>query len=497
MDLQLTTAPQVSATGCAILPIFAEKTMSASAKTYDSAHGGMIQQALELQGFSGEAETSLYIPKLQKGGANAVLLVGCGKANELTPLSWTRMCNHVAGQLKTVKLTEAEWYLADIARDDFSEKRVMQIAVMALQQSVYQFKAFKSKQDPTPTLDKVNFVVTDVNAKLRDQLAQSKAVQLGMTLCKDLGNTPANVCTPTYLAERATQLSSKYSSIKTTILDEEEMKDIGMNSLLSVSKGSDEPAKLILMEYRGAKNQDAPPHALVGKGITFDSGGISIKPSANMDEMKYDMCGAASVMGTLLAIAEMKLPINVIGAIAASENLPGGKASKPGDIVTSLSGKTIEILNTDAEGRLVLCDALTYIERYKPASVIDIATLTGAMIIALGHEITGMMSNTEALANELIHAGKCANDLVWYLPMNENYEKVLESNFADMANISWDRSAGSITAACFLSKFTKNFRWAHLDIAGTAWNSGKEKGATGRPIPLLVQYLVDRSHDAS
>jgi leucyl aminopeptidase len=312
-----------------------------------------------------------------------------------------------------------------------------------------------------------------------------------MALAKDLSNLPGNICTPSYLADEAKKLAREYKKFTANVLDEKAMENLGMGSLLSVSRGSRQPAKLITMHYKGGKANEKPV-VLVGKGLTFDAGGISIKPSARMDEMKYDMCGSASVFGALKACAELQLPINVVGVIPSSENLPDGDANKPGDIVTSMAGLTIEILNTDAEGRLILCDALTYSERFNPAVVIDIATLTGACITALGHYTSGLMANNEKLADALLEAGQEINDRAWQLPLFDEYHKQLQSNFADLANIGGP-PAGTITAACFLSRFTEKYHWAHLDIAGTAWMSGKDKGATGRPVPLLVNYLLKRA----
>lgn len=316
------------------------------------------------------------------------------------------------------------------------------------------------------------------------------AINNGKTLAKDLGNMPGNVCTPSYLASQAKKLGKSHG-LKVKILSEKDMSDLGMGSLLSVSKGSREPAKLIIMEYKGAKNSKEAPHALVGKGLTFDAGGISLKPGAKMDEMKYDMCGSASVFGALVAAAEMQLPINIVGVIPSSENLPDGLANKPGDVVTSMSGQTIEILNTDAEGRLILCDALTYTKRFKPQTVIDIATLTGAVIVALGHQTAGVMGNDQGVIDDLIAAGEESLDHAWQLPIKETYKKQLKSDYADLANIGTP-GAGSITAACFLSYFTEDFRWAHLDIAGTAWGGAAGKRASGRAVPILTQYLMDR-----
>jgi leucyl aminopeptidase len=320
---------------------------------------------------------------------------------------------------------------------------------------------------------------------------QGQVVAKAVALAKDLGNLPGNICTPSYLAEEARKLAQGNAKLSAKILTEKEMTALKMGSLLSVARGSRQPPRLIVLSYHGGKRADKPV-VLVGKGITFDSGGISIKPAATMDEMKFDMCGAASVLAAVNAAAEMALPLNVIAVVPSCENLPDGNANKPGDIVTSMSGQTIEILNTDAEGRLILCDALTYSERFKPRAVIDVATLTGACVVALGKQASGLFGNSEDLVQEILRAGTQSGDRAWQLPLWEEYQEQLKSNFADMANVG-NRDGGAITAACFLSRFTKNFPWAHLDIAGTAWLSGGSKGATGRPVPLLTQYLIDQA----
>ena len=316
-----------------------------------------------------------------------------------------------------------------------------------------------------------------------------------MSLTRLLADLPPNICTPTYLANTAKKLADEFDSIKVEVLERKQIEALKMGAFLSVAKGSDEPPVFIVIKHSPANSTDEAPLVLVGKGLTFDAGGISLKPAANMDEMKYDMGGAASVLGSMRAVAELGLNREIIGIIAACENLPSGKANKPGDVVTSMAGKTIEILNTDAEGRLVLCDALTYAERFKPASVINIATLTGACVVALGDINSGLFSNDDALAEQLKEASQQANDSVWQLPISDEYQAKLKSNFADIANIGTP-GAGSITAACFLARFTENYAWAHLDIAGTAWNSGANKGATGRPVPLLVQYLINQTVNA-
>lgn len=321
---------------------------------------------------------------------------------------------------------------------------------------------------------------------------EAQAIANGMALTRDLGNLPPNVCHPTFLGEQAKGLAKEFKGLKVEVLDEKKLRELGMGSFLAVAQGSDQPPRLIVLQYNGAK-KDQAPHVLVGKGITFDTGGISLKPGLGMDEMKFDMCGAASVFGTFRAVLELQLPINLVGLLACAENMPSGGATRPGDIVTTMSGQTVEILNTDAEGRLVLCDALTYAERFKPQSVIDIATLTGACIVALGSNTSGLMGNNEALVRQLLKAGEFADDRAWQLPLFDEYQEQLDSPFADIANIGGPK-AGTITAGCFLSRFAKKYHWAHLDIAGTAWISGgKDKGATGRPVPLLTQYLLERA----
>ncbi len=363
----------------------------------------------------------------------------------------------------------------------------------AVGDAVYLYRATKPSAAPAPALQKLTLLARskDESSLLQLGLTRGGAIAKGVTLARELGNRPANHCTPSYLASEAQRLGKLYG-LKVEVLDRKAADKLGMGSYLAVAQGSAEPPQFIVMHYSGAAKKQAPT-VLVGKGITFDTGGISIKPGEAMDEMKFDMCGAASVLGTICAVAELKVKINLIGIIAATENMPGGKAIKPGDVVTSLSGQTIEILNTDAEGRLVLCDALTYAERFKPAAVVDIATLTGACVVALGAVRSGLFSNDDALAAELLAAGEAALDSCWRMPVDDEYDEALKSNFADMANIG-GRPGGAITAAMFLKRFTAKLRWAHLDIAGTAWKSGAAKGATGRPVGLLTHFLLSRSH---
>ncbi len=398
--------------------------------------------------------------------------------------------------LQTSGATEIASYLTEVSvkRKDISWK--IQHSIAAIDETLYQFNQLKSeKSEARRPLRKFIFSVNGRGQLMPGEQAvrQGMAISTGINMAKDLGNLPGNICTPDYLAKQALKLATHHAKLKTTVLEEKDMKKLGMGALLSVSKGSREAGKMIVMEYTAGNKKQAPV-VFVGKGVTFDSGGISLKPGAAMDEMKYDMCGAASVLGVISACAELQLPINIIGIVPTVENMPDGIASRPGDIVTSMSGQTIEILNTDAEGRLILCDALTYAEKFNPDVVIDIATLTGACITALGAHPAGLLSNHNPLANDLLSAGQSSGDRCWQLPLWDDYQDQLKSNFADMANIG-GKGAGTITAACFLSRFTKKYHWAHLDIAGVAWKSGTHKGATGRPVGLLTQYILDRCKD--
>ncbi len=376
---------------------------------------------------------------------------------------------------------------------DHSDSSLLQKLGTSLESKSYTYDAKLNKKNKSINyLKKVSIFIDskEAQAKLKKGLKTGQVVGQGMNVAKELANLPGNVCTPSYLATSSRSAANKYKKLSCRVFGEKEMKKMGMDCLLSVGNGSAQESKLISMNYQGGKKGDKP-YAIVGKGITFDTGGISLKPPATMDEMKFDMCGAASVIGTMQVIAELNIPINLIGVVASAENMPGSKATKPGDVVRTMSGKTVEILNTDAEGRLVLADALTYVERFNPRSVVDIATLTGAVIMALGYSTSGLMSNNENLAKELLEAGEKASDRAWQLPIWDSYQKDLDSNFADIANIGG--RAGTITAACFLSRFAEKYPWAHLDVAGTASLKGAAKGGSGRPVPLLSQYLIDKS----
>jgi len=423
--------------------------------------------------------------------AKRLLLISCGDKPVDTG-AFDKLSAIAAKSLNRPAINDAATCMADVEVTDRDHQWKARSIAQALVTSGYRFDLHKSTTTPKRNLTKLTIHSSErkLNKPIETGIAQGIAIANGMQTARDLGNMAANVCTPTYLAEHARELKKVHKSLKVTVLSEAQMERLNMGALLSVSAGSQEPAKLICMEYKGGK-PNKKPVVLVGKGITFDTGGISIKQSAGMDEMKFDMCGAASVLGVMRSVAELALPINLVGVVAAAENMPGSKATKPGDIVTSMSGKTVEVLNTDAEGRLVLCDSLTYIAKYKPDVVIDIATLTGAVIIALGHHTTGLMSNSDELAEELFQAGMDANDRCWRLPIWQEYQNQLSSNFADIPNIG-GRAGGSITAGCFLSRFAEDYKWAHLDIAGVAWKQGGAKGSTGRPVPMLMEFLLKR-----
>ncbi|WP_373185322.1 leucyl aminopeptidase [Halopseudomonas sp.] len=479
--------------GCLVVAISEAASLEGPAAELDRATSGQISAAIKHGDITGKSGQTLMLFGLPGVTAQRVLLIGRGKDAELSDRQFRKLVQKVIATLKDGGATDALLTLAELpvtGRDLYSRTRLM---VETIRENLYQFDQFKTQKASKPRLKKCLVWSADkVDAPhLKQAIEHAQAISDGIDLTRTLGNLPGNVCTPTYLANQAKALGKSHKELEVEILEEKDMKALGMGALLSVSAGSAEPAKLIRMSYKGGKAKDKP-HVLVGKGITFDTGGISIKPSPNMDEMKYDMCGAATVFGVIKAVVELQLPINLVCLVASAENMPSGTATKPGDIVTSMSGQTIEILNTDAEGRLVLCDALTYAEKFKPASVVDIATLTGACIVALGSNTSAVMGNNDALVQQLLDAGKQADDRAWELPLFEEYQEQLDSPFADMGNIGGPK-AGSITAGCFLSRYAKAYPWAHLDIAGTAWTSGgKDKGATGRPVPLLMQYLLNQ-----
>lgn len=485
--------PAKQRSACLILGVFSKCQLSATAELVDKASNGFLQGILKRGDMTGECAQQLMLYDVPGVEAERVLLLGLGKASELKRKNYQKALTAAIKSLNDGHAIEAVWGLSDVTVEGIPENGLIRETIMQAEESLYRYTETKRevKKIQRP-LKRITFLLTDRRQlkSAQKSLAQGEAIAKGIKLTKDLSNLPGNHCTPTYLADQAKKLGRTHDNLKVQVLDENQMQKLGMGALLSVSRGSRQPAKLIVMNYQGGK-PDAKPVVLVGKGLTFDAGGISLKPGPAMDEMKYDMCGGASVFGTMLACLEMSLPINLIGIVPSSENLPDGDANKPGDVVTSMSGQTIEILNTDAEGRLILCDALTYTERFNPAAVVDIATLTGACIVALGSEASGLMANNDPLAQELLEAGSKSGDRAWQLPLWDEYQEQLDSNFADMQNIG-GKGAGTITAACFLSRYTKKYKWAHLDIAGTAWLSGSAKGATGRPVPLLTTFLMGR-----
>lgn len=482
--------PEKLRTDCIVVGVFEGKKLSESAKQLDKASGGKLSEVLKSGDMEGKLAKTQLLHAIQGVAAKRVLLVGLGKSSAFD-LKALRKAVVSAVNAMPKGVSNALITMQEVAiKGELSLAKVKHI-VEAVLEATYQTNAIKSKPvDPHP-LSKIEFLVAKSDsAQAETGLAYGKAVAQGVALAKDLGNLPPNICTPTYLGETALAMG-KTHGFHVEVLDKKAIEKLGMGAFLGVAQGSEEPPKFIILQHlKGKKSQK--PVVLVGKGITFDTGGISLKPGADMDEMKYDMCGAASVLGTFETIGQLNLPMNVIGLIPACDNMPSGRATRPGDILTSMSGQTIEVLNTDAEGRLILCDALTYAERYEPSAVVDIATLTGACVIALGHHASGLYSNKDALAKELLVAGERAQDRAWQMPLWDEYQPQLDSRFADMANIG-GRAAGSVTAACFLSRFAKKYDWAHLDIAGTAWKSGKDKGGTGRPVPLLSEFLIRRA----
>ena len=485
--------PEKQRKDCVVVGVFEGRKLSEAAVALDRASDGYLANILRAGDMDGKPGSTLLLHSVPGIAAARVLLVGLGKERELNEPHYRKALRASIKALGNLQAAEAATFLAEVPvkKRDVSW-RVAQLVEIA-EDSTYCFDRFKSK----PADSKKGVAKLQVHVAHKDEvtageagLKQGKALASGVSLAKDLGNLAPNYCTPTYLAEQAKSLVQSHG-LQVEVLEQADIEKLGMGSFLGVTKGSVQPPKLIVLQHKkGKKNQK--PVVLVGKGITFDTGGISLKPGADMDEMKYDMCGAASVLGTFKTIAELGLPLNVVGIIPTCENMPDGNATRPGDVLTSMSGQTIEVLNTDAEGRLILCDALTYAERFEPQAVVDVATLTGACVIALGHHASGLFSNKDSLAEELLQAGNEAQDRAWHLPLWDDYQGQLDSNFADMANIG-GRAGGSITAACFLSRFTKKYDWAHLDIAGTAWKSGKEKGATGRPVPLLTEFLRQRA----
>ena len=477
-------------TACAIVGIHEKATMSEAARRVDRASGGAISRLLRRGDFSGRSPEVFPIAALRRGPAERILLVGLGPKSSYGRKPYRRAVFAATQWLARTGIANAASWLAADPVPGLDAYYAVRHAVESVGNALYRTPDLKTaKKHPQPKLARFGIVVSDASAADAERgLRDGRGVAAGTARMKDLANLPANVCTPRYLAEAALTLAKEHKSVRARVLDEPEIRKLGMGSFLSVTRGSDEPPRLIVLEYQGGKKGDAPV-ALVGKGITFDTGGISLKQPPGMDEMKFDMSGAASVFGTVKALATIGAPVNVVGIVPSCENMPSGRATKPGDIVTSMAGKTIEVLNTDAEGRLILCDGITFARRFKPRAVVDIATLTGACVIALGAHYCGLFSPDDKLAAALAAAGERADDRAWRMPVAEEYAELLKSNFADMANVA-GREGGAITAACFLWKFADGLSWAHLDIAGSAYLTGAHKGSTGRPVPLLVDWLL-------
>jgi len=485
-------APEKLESACVVVGVYEPRKLSRAAESLDRAARGQLREVLRSGDMEGKAGTTRMLYKIRGVAAERVLLVGLGKEKEFGERQYRDCVRTALSAIRDTQARDACLYLAELqvaGKDSAWKARQL---VLGAADIAYRFDRMKSKKAEPASLARVVVAASAKSdaAALDRGATEGRAIAAGMSLTRDLGNLPANVCTPSYLAESAVKLGREWK-LAVEVLEQKDMEKLGMGTLLSVTRGSHQPPKFIVMRYSGAGKRERPV-VLVGKGITFDTGGISLKPAAEMDEMKFDMCGAASVFGTLRAVAELKLKLNVIGLVPTCENMPGGAATKPGDVVTSMSGQTVEILNTDAEGRLILADALTYAERFEPAAVVDIATLTGACVIALGHVCSGLFGNNDGLARELLSAGSESWDRAWQMPLWDDYQEGLKSNFADFANIG-GRPAGAVTAACFLARFTRKYDWAHLDIAGTAWKSGREKGATGRPVPLLATFLMERA----
>ena len=487
--------PAKTRTQCVVVGVYEDNKLTDTATLLDKASKGHIRKVLKRGDIQGKTNQTLLLQDVPNVNSARVLLVGLGNSDAADERRFVSISRTAISRIKQIS---AKHVLCCLLEAKAGEKSLAWKTACMLEQfeaGLYSYTEMKgTPPESTQTTEVVDLQLAARNdqAEVSAAISKTKALTIGVAAAKNVANTPANICTPTYLASEAEQLAKDYSSITTSILEEKEMQKLGMGAFLSVSQGSDEPGKMVVIQHKGAKPKDQP-HVIIGKGITFDTGGISLKPGGTMYEMIYDMCGAASILGTMKAIAEQQLPMNVVGVIAAAENMPSGKASRPGDIVRTMSGQTVEILNTDAEGRLVLCDALTYVDKFNPATVIDIATLTGACVVALGSHAAGLFSNDDILANNLIEAGENTQDRVWRMPIWEEYQTHINSAFADMQNIG-GREAGSITAACFLARYTKKYRWAHLDIAGVAYKwAGMNKGATGRPVTLLTQYLNDRA----
>jgi leucyl aminopeptidase len=484
------TAPETSDTACAIVGVYEHGMLTSAAARLDTAAGGAIKRLVESGDITGKVGVTTTVLAPQGLAARRILVVGLGAQKTFDAARYQRVCLEAARALGKLPVAEATSWLSEIDVPGRDAAWRVRVAALAADHAAYRYTAtFKVREKSTrPELTAITFVAGDDAA---DGIEQARAIAEGVRFARELGNLPPNICNPAYIADQALAFAEANEGVECEVLDEAEMESQGFGSLLAVGRGSANKPRLVILQWHGGKAGEKP-YALVGKGITFDTGGISLKPGPGMEEMKFDMCGAAGVLGAFVAAVSMKLPLNLVCVVPAVENMPDGAAYRPGDVLTSLSGLTIEVLNTDAEGRLILCDALTYTgKRFSPHTIVDAATLTGACVVALGKHATGLMTRDDDLSAELIAAGEATLDRAWRLPLWDDYQSQLDSGFADVANIG-GKYAGAITAGCFLSRFTENQRWAHLDIAGTAWDEGRKGMATGRPVSLLAQWLMDR-----
>ena len=484
-------------TDCLILPVFKDGILRGASKTINSQNNNLIKDFQSNGDISGKLGQTRILP-INKQSYKRIVLVGCGKFDEYFERNYKKAITSALKKLSSTSHKNATNLLASddlIGKNDELYYRASRIMVESWYEITYQYTATNSKKEKKYSLSKLYFGTNGNkrSSSMSKGLTHGESIGNAIQKVKYLGDLPANICTPSFLVKETRKIANKNKSISLKVLNESDMKKLKMGSLLSVTAGASEPAKLIVAEYKGSKSK-SKPIVIVGKGITFDTGGVSLKPSNGMDEMKYDMCGAATTIGLLQMVSELKLSINAVFIVPACENVVGSRATKPGDIVTAMSGTTIEVLNTDAEGRLILADALTYAQKFKPELIIDMATLTGACVVALGKHMSGFMTNSESLANELSYAGEVSNDQTWRLPLNEDYAKQIKSNFADVANISTNGvGAGTITAGCFLKKFVGDYAWAHIDLAGVAWLERSNKGATGRPVAMVSEFLINRA----
>ena len=473
-----------------VLGLYENNEFSKSFNEIDLAAQGYLNRLIQSGELTGKLGQTLLLRDLPGVATKRVLIVGCGKKGELTERRYKQLIQSMLKALNKANIREVVSYLTEIEIKDRDLYWNVRFAIEIIEHTNYRFDRFKSEKPESTALE--SFIFNTDCPQAQRAIAHAQAVSAGVKAARDIANMPPNICNPAYLAEQAKHLAAEFGALSLEVIDETQMAELGMNAYLAVSRGSANPAYMSILHFNNAPDKNAKPIVLVGKGLTFDAGGISLKPAADMDEMKYDMGGAASVFGVMAAVAQLDLPLNVIGVLAGCENLPDGNAYRPGDILTTMNGLTVEVLNTDAEGRLVLCDALTYAERFEPQLLIDIATLTGACVVALGQHNSGLICEDESLAADLLHAAQQTTDKAWRLPLSEEYQEQLKSPFADLANIG-GRWGGASTAGAFLANFTKKYRWAHLDIAGTAWLQGANKGATGRPVALLTQFLINQT----